>query len=162
MNNRIVDGTEVEISSGNVFADLELPDAPKLKIKSSLVIEITKAVRKMGLSQDDAAHRMGISQAKVSGLLRGDFANLSERKLMDCLNRLGAAVEIKRTSGSAQVGTVFLQRVVIDQASPLKLKVPNDETLAAMQESRAMMAARRARFTTANELFDDLQKNIRE
>ena len=57
---------------------------------------------------------------------------------------------------------LFLRRVVIDQAFPLELKVPNEETLAAMQESRAMMAARRARYATANELFDDLQKNIRE
>ena len=66
-----------------------LPDADKLKIKSGLVIEITKAVRKLGLTQDEAARRMGITQPKVSGMLRGDFTNLSERKLMDCLNRLG-------------------------------------------------------------------------
>jgi DNA-damage-inducible protein J len=57
---------------------------------------------------------------------------------------------------------LFLRRVVIDQAFPLELKVPNEATLAAMQESRAMMAARRARFATANELFDALEKNIRE
>ncbi len=108
MTHRIIDGIEVEISSGNVFADLALPDAPKLKIKSGLVIEITKALRKMGLSQDQAARRMGISQAKVSGLLRGDFANLSERKLMDCLNRLGYDIEIKLTPGSAPIGQLQL------------------------------------------------------
>lgn len=39
---------------------------------------------------------------------------------------------------------LFLRRVVIDQAFPLQLKVPNAETLAAMEESRAMMAKRRA------------------
>jgi len=44
---------------------------------------------------------------------------------------------------------LFLRRVVIDQAFPLELKVPNAETLAAMEESRAMMAKRRARFTFA-------------
>ncbi len=52
----------------------------------------------------------------------------------------------------------FLHRVVVDQAFPLELKVPNAETRAAMAESRAMMAARRARFSTADELFDDLEK----
>lgn len=54
---------------------------------------------------------------------------------------------------------LFLRRVVIDQAFPLELKVPNSETRAAMEESRAMMATRRARFASADELFADLEKN---
>ena len=54
---------------------------------------------------------------------------------------------------------LFLRRVVIDQAFPLELKVPNAQTRAAMGESRAMMAKRRARFATADELFADLEKN---
>ena len=45
------------------------------------------------------------------------------------------------------------------QALPLAMKVPNAETRAAMEESRAMMAARRARFATADALFDHLEKN---
>ena len=53
-------------------------------------------------------------------------------------------------------------RLVVDQAFPLELKVPNAETLAAMQESRAMMAKHRARFATADELFTDLEKNSRK
>ena len=54
---------------------------------------------------------------------------------------------------------LFLRRVVIDPAFPLELKVPNAETLAAMEESRAMMVQRRARFASADELFADLEKN---
>jgi DNA-damage-inducible protein J len=54
---------------------------------------------------------------------------------------------------------LFLRRVVIDQAFPLELKVPNAETLAAMEESRAMMAKRCGRFASAEELFADLEKN---
>jgi len=57
---------------------------------------------------------------------------------------------------------LFLRRVVVDQTFPLELKVPNAETRAAMEESRAMMAARRARFATADALFDDLEKNSRK
>jgi predicted XRE-type DNA-binding protein len=95
MAKRIFDGTEIETSSGNVFADLGLPDAEHLKIKSGLVIEITRAIRRLSLTQQEAGRRMGISQAKVSGLMRGDFSNLSERKLMECLNRLGYDIEIK-------------------------------------------------------------------
>jgi DNA-damage-inducible protein J len=54
---------------------------------------------------------------------------------------------------------LFLHRVVVDQAFPLELKVPNAETLAAMEESRSMMSKRRARFASADELFADLEKN---
>ena len=94
MKNRKIDGVDVELSSGNVFADLRLPDAEKLKIKSGLVIEITKAIRRLGLSQTEASHRMGLPQSKVSGLFHGNFTNVSESKLMACLNRLGYDIEI--------------------------------------------------------------------
>lgn len=104
MQKRIVDGIEVRRSSENVFADLGVPDAEKLKIKTGLVIEIRKAIRTLGLSQKDAAERMGISQPKVSGMMRGDFSNLSERKLMDCLNRLGYDIEIKVRPANKPVG----------------------------------------------------------
>ena len=108
MAKRIMDGIGVVISSGNVFADLGLPDADKLKIKSGLVIEITKTVRKLGLTQDEAARRMGITQPKVSGMLRGDFTNLSERKLKDCLNRLGYDIEIKVKPAAEPLGHLML------------------------------------------------------
>lgn len=105
---RTVNGIDVEIGSGNVFADLGLPDADKLKIKSGLVIEITKAMRTLGITQKAAAQRMGIPQPKVSAMLRGDFSNLSERKLMDCLNRLGYDIEITVKPASAPVGHLML------------------------------------------------------
>ena len=57
---------------------------------------------------------------------------------------------------------LFLRRVVADQAFPLELKVPNAKTRLAIQESRAMMAKRRARFATPNALFDGLEKNRRK
>jgi predicted XRE-type DNA-binding protein len=108
MAKRIIDGIEVETGSGNVFADLGLRDAEKLKIKSGLVIEITRAIRKLGLTQEEAGRRMGIPQPKVSAMLRGDFSNLSERKLMDCLNRLGYDIEIKVRPAAEPVGHVTL------------------------------------------------------
>ncbi len=103
-----INGIEVEMGSGNVFADLGLPDADKLKIESGLVIEITKAMRTMGITQKAAAERMGISQPKVSAMLRGDFTNLSERKLMYCLNRLGYDIEIKVRPAAEPVGHLVL------------------------------------------------------
>jgi phage-related protein len=108
MQKRIIEGVEVQRSSGNVFADLGLPDAEKLKIKTGLVVEIRKAMRALGLTQQAAAKRMGIPQPKVSGMMHGDFTNLSERKLMDCLNRLGYDIEIKVRPASEPVGHLTL------------------------------------------------------
>jgi predicted XRE-type DNA-binding protein len=108
MQKRVIEGVEMQRSSANVFADLGLPDAEKLKIKTGLVVEIRKAMRTLGLTQQEAAKRMGIPQPKVSGMMHGDFANLSERKLMDCLNRLGYDIEIKVRPSAAQIGHLTL------------------------------------------------------
>ncbi|WP_249206257.1 helix-turn-helix transcriptional regulator [Pseudomonas sp. JS425] len=58
--------------------------------------------------QQAAAKRMGIPQPKVSGMMRGDFTNLSERKLMDCLNRLGYDIEIKVRPAAEPIGHLTL------------------------------------------------------
>ena len=57
---------------------------------------------------------------------------------------------------------VFLMRVVAEQQMPFALKVPNTETRAAMGEANAIARTRRARFGTAPELFDDLEKKRRK
>ncbi len=108
MEKRIVDGVEVHRGSGNVYADLGLPDAEKLQIKTGLVVEIRKAMRRLNLTQQEAAKRMGITQPKVSDMMRGDFSNLSERKLMDCLSRLGYDIEIKVRPVSKRPGRLTL------------------------------------------------------
>ena len=108
MKTRLIDGIEIHRSSGNVFADLGLPDADQLKIKTGLVIEIRKAMRSRDLTQQAAAKLMGITQPKVSDMMRGDFTNLSERKLMDCLTRLGYDIEIKVRPANAGVGHLML------------------------------------------------------
>lgn len=68
-------------------------------------------MRALGLTQQAAARRMGIPQPKVSGMMRGDFTNLSERKLMDCLNRLGYDIEIKGQPTAEPVGHLTLATV---------------------------------------------------
>lgn len=108
MKARLVDGVEVHRGSGNVFVDLGLADAEKLKIKTGLVIVIRKAMKSRGMNQQEAAARMGITQPKVSDMMRGDFANLSERKLMDCLTRLGYDIEIRVRPTNAEVGHLML------------------------------------------------------
>jgi DNA-damage-inducible protein J len=55
-----------------------------------------------------------------------------------------------------------LTRVAKDKALPFELKVPNAETRAAMEEARAMMKARNARFSDGQELFDAIDKETRQ
>lgn len=57
---------------------------------------------------------------------------------------------------------LFLRRIVIDQAFPLELKVPNAETRAAMAEAEEIIRSRRARFATPEALLADLEKNSRK
>ncbi len=57
---------------------------------------------------------------------------------------------------------VLLMRIVAEKQMPFALKVPNSKTRAAMIEADAIAHTRRARFATATELFDDLEKNSRK
>jgi DNA-damage-inducible protein J len=68
-----------------------------------------------------------------------------------------AALEAMGLSVSDAV-RLFLRRVVAEQAFPLELKVPNAATRSAMAEAEEIARTHRARFTTANELFADLEK----
>jgi predicted XRE-type DNA-binding protein len=82
-------------SSGNVFADMGMPNAEELLQKSDLVIVLKRNIERMNLSQTDAAKLIGTSQARVSGLLRGRLQGVSVGKLIDFLNRLGCDVNVK-------------------------------------------------------------------
>ena len=111
MKTQLFEGVEIHRSSGNVFADLGLPDAEELQIKTGLVMQIRKAMRSRGLTQQEAAKRMGITQPKVSDMMRGDFSNLSERKLMDCLTRMGFDIEISIRPSHSEFGHLILATV---------------------------------------------------
>ena len=95
MKKQLIDGVEVQISSGNVFADLGLPEPEKHMIKAQLVDAIIDAMDRFKLTQAQAAEQMGLTQPKVSEMVRGHFSGISERRLMECLNRLGYDIEIR-------------------------------------------------------------------
>jgi predicted XRE-type DNA-binding protein len=90
----VVNDTEFEPGSGNVHADLGLPDAEEMLVKSQLACKITEIVKTQGWTQQEAAHRSGMAQAKLSQMLRGRFRGISEVKMMACLIRLGRPVRI--------------------------------------------------------------------
>ena len=83
-------------------------DTDKLKIKMTLATQIASAVKRLGLTQEQAARRMGLPQPKVSAVLRGEFGNVSERKLMDCLNGLGYDIEIRVRPASQPRGNLMM------------------------------------------------------
>lgn len=82
-----------EESSGNVFADMGLPDADKLYAKTLLTIMITGIIKKRRLNPKEAAAILRIPQARLADFETG--YNLSMDTLMLFLNRLGRDVEIR-------------------------------------------------------------------
>lgn len=94
------------MSSGNVFADLDLPDAAEHFIKAGLVVKIGKIIQARKLTQVAAARIMGIDQPKVSAMLNGQFRGYSVERLMRFLVALGQDVEIvvrPRKRGAAEL-----------------------------------------------------------
>ncbi|HXS53905.1 MAG TPA: helix-turn-helix transcriptional regulator [Usitatibacter sp.] len=83
-----------ERGSGNVYADLGFKDADAMLVKAELVLAIRSIIKERKLTQGQAAELVGLTQPKLSNLLRGEFHGVSERRLMDCLTRLGRDVEI--------------------------------------------------------------------
>ena len=84
----------VEESSGNVFADIGLPNPEKRLAKADLAIRIAEAVRGRRLTQTQAARTLKIDQPKISRLLRGRLSGFSTERLMHFLTLLGRDVEI--------------------------------------------------------------------
>ena len=80
--------------SMNVYEQLGFPDAEEMLVKAKLVSTIGEILRERGWSQQQAAKVLGLTQPKLSKMLRGQFRGISEMKMMDCLLRLGRAVKI--------------------------------------------------------------------
>ena len=100
------DNVKIERGSGNVFADLGLPDADAHLLKAELVTRVEKIIRQRGLKQVEAAKLLGLSQPDVSRLLRGNFSEYSMERLLRLLTALGRDVDIViRESHSSATGT---------------------------------------------------------
>ena len=96
--------------SGNIFADLGLPDADAHLLKAELVTQIDKIIRERRLKQVDAAKLLGLSQPDVSRLLRGSFREYSMERLLRLLTALGRDVHIViRESHSERPGRLGVE-----------------------------------------------------
>lgn len=81
-------------SSGNVFADLGLPDAEGLLARAELTRRIYLILKERGLTQAEAGTVLGLKQPDVSLLMRGRYTRFSADRLMRLLALLGQDVEI--------------------------------------------------------------------
>ena len=93
MNNER-DRARVTQSSGNVFADLGLPDAEEALAKADLARQIARIIERRGWTQGRAAQVLGVDQARVSNLVRGRLEGFSTDRLLRFLNLLDQDVEI--------------------------------------------------------------------
>jgi len=85
---------KVERSSGNVFADLGLPNPEERLAKAELASEICELISAAGLTQIEAAKKLGVDQPKVSLLMRGRLKDFSTERLMRFIVLLGCDVVI--------------------------------------------------------------------
>ncbi len=85
---------EYTVSSGNVFADLGIPDAEAALVKSDLAAAIAATIRHRGLTQARAATLLGIDQSRVSRIVRGELAHYTIDRLLRFLTRLDHDVTI--------------------------------------------------------------------
>lgn len=83
-----------ERSSGNVFADLGLPNSEQELLKAKLTVEIYRLIRERKLTQTKAAELLGTTQAQVSALMRCRPVSVSVGRLMEFLTILGQDVEV--------------------------------------------------------------------
>lgn len=93
---------EIERSSGNVFADLELPDPGEHQLKAWVVAHIAQRMRSDGLTQTQAAERMGLKQPDLSAVLNGRFRGYSVERLARCLSALGDEVRLTVRSAKGE------------------------------------------------------------
>ena len=82
------------VSSGNVFADLGLPNPEEALARAELAHKITVLIRDKGLTQVQAAKLLGVDQPKISALIRGRFSGFSLERLMRFLLLLGQDIKI--------------------------------------------------------------------
>ena len=101
--------TNITRGRGNVFADIGLPDAEAHLLKAELVRRIGSLIESEGLTQAEAAERMGLTQPDISKMLKGQFRPISIERLLRCIVALGQSVTIdvgppkKRTAPEIRV-----------------------------------------------------------
>jgi predicted XRE-type DNA-binding protein len=86
---------DVTQSSGNIFADLGLPEAEDRLLKAQLALKIQQLIEQKRMTQAEIAPLLSLDQPKVSNLMRGRLSGFSVERLFSILNKLGHNVEVR-------------------------------------------------------------------
>ncbi len=99
-----------EVSSGNVFADLGLPNAEELGTKLRLCVVINKILEKRKITQAEAARLLDVNQPKVSALKGYKLEGFSVERLMHFVTALehDVVIEIRPRATSKGAGRVMV------------------------------------------------------
>lgn len=89
-------------SSGNVFADLGLPNPEERLAKAELARQIRKLIAARGLTQAEAATMLGLAQPNISNIINGRLKGFSIERLMDALTMLDQNIQIVVTPKEAR------------------------------------------------------------
>jgi predicted XRE-type DNA-binding protein len=79
--------TTVHNSTGNIYEDLGYVNAVEMHIKATLSAKISEVIKSRRLTQTQAAIIFGMPRIMVSGILRGQFRDVSTTKMLNCLCR---------------------------------------------------------------------------
>src|SRR6185295_14759551 len=85
---------KIRRGTGNIFADLGLPDADTHLLKAQLVSRLQDILDDLKITQTEAARIVGVSQPDISRILKGRFRDVSVERTMQMLARLGCDVDI--------------------------------------------------------------------
>jgi predicted XRE-type DNA-binding protein len=100
----------IEESSGNVFADIGLPNSEQELLKAKLTIQVHRLLKKRQLAQTDAAKLLGTTQPQISALLNLKPVSVSIGKLLEFLTILGQDVEVTlRPAPRKRIGHVVVK-----------------------------------------------------
>ncbi len=100
----------IEESSGNVFADIGLPNSEQELLKAKLTIQVHRLLKKRQLAQTDAAKLLGTTQPQISALLNLKPVSVSIGRLLEFLTILGQDIEVTlRPAPRKRVGHVVVK-----------------------------------------------------
>ena len=93
-----------EVTEEDVFTALGRKNADELLARSQLLDRVSSLIQNSGLSQQEVAKRLGITQPKVSMLVTGRLSKFSTDALLHYLSILGCEVEIRIKKPRSRIG----------------------------------------------------------
>jgi predicted XRE-type DNA-binding protein len=84
-------------SSGNIFTDLDFDpaEAAILHMRAKLMSDLRQHIQSSGMTQTEAAQKLGIAQSRVSDLMRGKWEKFSLEMLITLESRMGRSVTLE-------------------------------------------------------------------